>query len=159
MAYKLRHANLFDLLSISASRGKQRVLRLNPPYTLVQPEALLTGLLKSQIPLGFQWNFVYVYREGGRYPGLGAGSLTLAETRRVDDHDAGGPDKAPTYVWERLLEEVIRQAGEQGVIRLFAKLPEDEPQLHTFRMLGFTRFTDEEIWGNLYFGRSVSPER
>jgi hypothetical protein len=154
MAYRLRHANLFDLLSISASRSKRRVLRLNPPYTLVQPEALLTGLLKSQIPLGLRWNFVYVYREGGRILGW---VQARSHPRRRDEWTVtmlAGPDKAPTYVWERLLEEVIRQAGEQGVIRLFAKLPEDEPQLHTFRMLGFTHYTDEEIWGNLYFGRS-----
>ena len=50
MAYKTRRANLFDLFSISATRSKQRVLRLNPPYTLVQSESLLTDLRDSLAP-------------------------------------------------------------------------------------------------------------
>ena len=154
MAYTIRHANLFDLLSISASRGKQRVLRLNPPYTLVQPEALLTELLKSHFPLSGRWNFVFVYREGGRIWGW---MQARSHWHRRDEWTitmVAAPDKAPTYVAERLLEEVIREAGEHGVIRLFVKLPDDETQLHAFRTLGFTRYTSEEIWGNLYFSSS-----
>jgi hypothetical protein len=154
MAYKLRHANLFDLLSISASRGKQRVLRLNAPFTLVQPEALLTDLLKSQLPLIPRWNFIYVYREGGRLLGW---VQARSRWQRSDEWTItmlASADKAPAVVSERLLEEVIREAGERGVIRLFVKLPDDEPQLQAFRMLGFTHYTSEEIWGNLYFGPS-----
>src|SRR5438094_9990713 len=61
MTYTMRPATLPDLLNIVATRGRQRVLRLNPPYTLVQPEALLPDLLRSQIPVKPQANFVYTY--------------------------------------------------------------------------------------------------
>lgn len=154
MAYKTRHANLFDLLSISSSRSKQRVLRLNPPYTLVQPEALLTDLLRSQLPIKPRFNFVYVYRDAGRIQGW------VQARRRWQSRDEwtitilATADKAPAHVGERLIEEVVREAGEQGVIRVFAKIPNGERQLDAFRALGFTTYTHEEIWGNLYFGAS-----
>lgn len=154
MAYKTRHANLFDLLSISASRSKQRVLRLNPPYTLVQPEALLTDLLRSQLPIKPRFNLVYIYRDMGRVLGW------VQVRRRWQTRDEwtvtilSTADKAPPQVGERLIEEVVREAGEQGVIRVFAKLPQGERQLDAFRSLGFTTYTNEEIWGNLYFGSS-----
>src|SRR5450759_5307793 len=108
MAYMVRHANLFDLLSISASRGKQRVLRLNPPYSLVQPEALLTNLLRSQLPIRSRWDYVYVYRDGGRIVGW---LQARSRWQRPDEWTItllAAPDKAPRYVWERLLEEVIQ---------------------------------------------------
>ncbi|HST05150.1 MAG TPA: hypothetical protein VLQ48_10475 [Chloroflexia bacterium] len=154
MAYIVRHANVFDLLSISASRGKQRVLRLDPPYSLVQPEALLTNLLKSQLPLRSRWDYVYIYREGGRILGW---LQARSHWQRRDEWTIsllGAPDRVSAHIWERLLEDVIQAAGEQGVIRLFVKLPDDAPQLQTFRSLGFTLYTNEEIWGNLFFGPS-----
>ena len=154
MAYKTRRANLFDLFSISATRSKQRVLRLNPPYTLVQSESLLTDLLRSQIPFKPRFNFVYVYRDAGRIQGW------VQARRRWQSRDEwtitilSTADKAPAYVGERLIEEVVREAGEQGVIRVFAKVPDSERQLRAFRALGFTNYTHEEVWGNLYFGAS-----
>lgn len=156
MAYKTRHANMADLLSISARRGKQRVLRLNPPYTLVQPEALLTDLLQSQMPTRPRSNFVFIYKDNGRIQGW-------TQVRcRWQSHDEWTlttlalADKAPSQVPMRLLEEVIRAAGEEGIIRLFVKIPEGESQVATFRSLGFTEYTHEEIWGNLYFGASTT---
>ena len=156
MAYKMGHATLFDLLSISAGRGKQRVLRLNPPYTLVQPQALLTDLLRSQIPTRPRFNFVYVYRDGGRIQGWVQARCRWQRRDEWTITTLATADKAPGYVGEKLLEEVVREAGEQGVIRVFAKIADDEPQLDTFRALGFTLYTHEEIWGNLYFGASTT---
>ncbi len=156
MAYKMRHANLLDLLSISATRGKQRVLRLNPPYTLVQPQALLTDLLRSQLPIQPRFNFVYVYRDAGRTQGWIQARCRWQRRDEWTITTLSTNEKASPYVGERLLKELVREAGEQGVIRVFAKIPEDEPQLRTFRALGFTLYTNEEIWGNLYFGASTT---
>jgi hypothetical protein len=43
-------------------------------------------------------------------------------------------------------------------MRIFVKVPDGEPLMEEFRALGFTRYTNEHIWGNLYFGASgASP--
>ena len=151
MAYKMRHANLFDLFSIVATRSKQRVLRLNPPYTLVQPDALLPDLLRSQLPMKPRFNFVYVYSERGRVRGYVQARCRWQRRDEWTITTLAATDKVPDRVWERLLEEACRAAGEEGVIRLFVKVPKEEPQLRTFRGLGFTQYTSEEIWGKLYF--------
>jgi hypothetical protein len=156
MAQKMRHANLFDLLSISAKRGKQRVLRLNPPYTLVQPQALLTDLLRSQLPMKPRFNFVYVYRDAGRILGWVQARCRWQRRDEWTITTLATGDKAPPHVAERLVEQVVREAGEEGVIRVFVKVPDDAPQLSTFRSLGFAPYTHEEIWGSLYFGASTT---
>jgi hypothetical protein len=71
-------------------------------------------------------------------------------------------DKAPARVWEELIEATCRAAGEAGVTRVFVKVPHDEPRLALFHRLGFTRYANETIWGNLYFsssGPSDEPPR
>jgi len=151
MAHVMRPANLFDLLSIVALRRKQRVLRLNPPYTLVQPEALLPDLLRSQLPMKPRFNFVYVFSDHGRVQGYVQARCRWQRRDEWTITTLAATDRAPAHVWERLLEEVCRAAGEEGGIRLFVKVPKDEPQLNTFRSLGFTPFTSEEIWGRIYF--------
>jgi hypothetical protein len=156
LAYSTRHANLLDLLSISATRGKQRVLRLNPPYTLVQPQALLTDLLRSQLPIKPRFNFVYVYRDGGRLQGWVQARCRWQRRDEWTITTLATAEKAPAHVGERLLSELVREAGEEGVIRIFVKVPDGEPQLETFRGLGFTLYTHEEVWGNLYFGPSTT---
>jgi N-acetylglutamate synthase-like GNAT family acetyltransferase len=154
MGYKMRAANVFDLLSIFASRRRQRVLRLNPPYTLVIPDALMTDLLRSQIPVRPQVSFVYVCVDKGQVLGY---VQARCRWRRRDEWTITTlciTDKAPDHVWEDLLEAVIMAAAEEGVIRLFVKVPESEPYAEMFRGLGFTRYSSERVWGNLYFGQS-----
>jgi hypothetical protein len=151
---EMRAATLSDLLSIVATRRRQRVLRLNPPYTLVQPEALLPDLLRSQVPIRPQFNFVYVYADHGSVLGY---VQARCRWRRRDEWTIttlATTERAAEHIWEPLLEEVCRAAGEEGVIRIFAKIPKDEPRFQLFRNLGFTHYTNEFIWGNLYFAPS-----
>jgi hypothetical protein len=151
MSYKMRPATLIDLLSIVATRGRQRVLRLNPPYTLVQPEALLPDLLRSQVPVKPRLNFVYAYVEHGSVLGY---VQARCRWRRRDEWTIttlSTTERAPDMIWEALLEEVVRAAAEEGVIRLFVKIPMNEPMAAVFHRLGFTRYTNEQVWGNLYF--------
>src|SRR5438477_13197367 len=102
MTYKMRPATLSDLMSIAATRRRQRVLRLNPPYTLVQPEALLPDLLRSQIPVKPQVNFVYTYVDRGSDLGYVQARCrwrrrdewtitTLATTERAPDQGWAAP--------------------------------------------------------------------
>ncbi|MEO8288623.1 MAG: hypothetical protein ABI670_19570 [Chloroflexota bacterium] len=158
MAHVMRQANLFDLLSIAATRSKQRVLRLNPPYTLVQPDALFTDLVRSLLPMRPRVNFVYVYSVRGIVQGYVQARCRWQRRDEWTITTLAATDKAPDHVWERLLEEVCRAAGEEGVIRLFVKVPGDEFQLGTFRSLGFTPYTNEQMWGHLYVRSSKSDE-
>jgi hypothetical protein len=153
----MRPATLTDLVSIVATRGRQRILRLNPPYTLVQPEALLPDLLRSQIPVKPRVNFVYTYVDRGSVLGY---VQARCRWRRRDEWTIttlATTERAPDQVWEALLEEVCRAAGEEGVIRLFVKIPQDEPLVQLFHRLGFTRYTNEHVWGNLYFSPTGAP--
>jgi N-acetylglutamate synthase-like GNAT family acetyltransferase len=163
MAYKMRPATPFDLFSIVASRRRQRVLRLNPPYTLVMPDAMLHDLMRSQIPMKPRVSYVYVCVEDGQVLGY---VQARCRWRRRDEWTIttlSAADKAPDRVWETLLEGVCKAAGEEGVIRLFVKVPQDEPLVSLFRNFGFTHYTTEHVWGNLYFAqageRGKEPER
>lgn len=150
----MRPATFFDLLSIAANRRRQRVVRLNPPYTLVMPDAMMHDLLRSQIPMKPRISYVYVYVDGGGVIGY---VQARCRWRRRDEWTIttlSASDKAPERVWEALLEGVCEAAGEEGVIRIFAKVPEDEPLLDLFRSFGFTHYNSERVWGNLYFAQA-----
>jgi hypothetical protein len=157
MAHKLRPATLSDLLNIALSGRKQRVLRLNPPYTLVQPEAYLTDLLRSQVPLKPQFSFVYTYVDRGGVQGY---VQARCRWRRRDEWTIttlGSADKDPERIWEPLLEALVRAAGDEAVIRLFVKVAKDDSLIELFRKLGFTTYTNERMWGHLYFAPSGVP--
>jgi N-acetylglutamate synthase-like GNAT family acetyltransferase len=155
---QMRTATLPDLLSIAFGRARQRVLRLNPPYTLVQPEAMLPDLLRSQLPIRPQFNFVYVYRDRGGVQGYVQARCRWQRRDEWTITTLAATDKAPPDIWERLLERVVSEAGEEGVIRLFVKVPKDDPVVHTFRTLGFTVYSHENIWGRLYFTPNTGEE-
>src|SRR4029453_14891785 len=127
----MRHANLLDLFSIVATRRKQRVLRLNPPYTLVEPEALFSDLLQPQLPMKPPTNFVYVYSDKGMVQGYVQARCRWQRRDEWTIITLARLDKAPAVVWERLIEEVCRRAGEHEVTRVFVKVPRDERQLNT----------------------------
>ncbi len=157
MARTIRHATWRDLLSIVSTRRRQRVLRLNPPYSLVESDGLLRDLWRSQVPTTMKGSFVYTYVEWGVVLGY---VQAKPRWRRRDEWTIctlAQTDRAPENVLEGLLEDVCRSAGEQGVMRIFVKVPKDEASLEWFRRLGFTHYTNESIWGNLYFGPSSAP--
>src|SRR6476646_9713746 len=114
MAHTLRPATLTDLLKIATSRRRQRVLRLNPPYTLVQPEALLPDSLRSQVPLKPQFSFVYTYVDRSGVQGY---VQARCRWRRRDEWTIttlSSTNKDPERIWEPLLEALCRAAGDEG---------------------------------------------
>jgi hypothetical protein len=48
--------------------------------------------------------------------------------------------------WSKLLEHLVKDAGEKGVVRLFARLATDSPQLELFNQLGFHAYTHETLF-------------
>lgn len=141
-------------MSIVSSRHRQRVLRLNPPYSLVQPDGLSRDLLKSHMPALLRGSFVYAYLDRGAVLGYVQAKPRWQRRDEWTICTLALSDRAPDDALEGLLEEVCRSAGEQGVMRIFVKVPQDEPSLEWFRHLGFTHYTNELIWGKLYFGPS-----
>lgn len=110
-------------------------------------------------------NFLYVYVQHGSVLGYVHAQARWGRRDEWTITLLAALDRAPSYVPEALLEEVCRAAGEQGALRLFAKIPRDEPGVQLFRGLGFTHYTNEHIWGNLYVAadgvvsQAVEPQR
>lgn len=153
----LRHATLTDLLSINRFKRRQRILRLNPPYSLVQPDSHLRDLWRSQIPIKPKLSFVYVYVERGVV--LGYVQVRCHWTRQDEwtITTLGTVERAPSHVPEVLVEQICREAGERGVLRIFVKVPQNDASMELFKGTGFTHYTDENIWGNLYFAQTDAP--
>src|SRR5689334_16441996 len=138
-------------MQIVLTRPRQQIVRLNPPYTIIQPEPMFHDLVRSLNPLAGRRVYTAVYKENGRV-------LAYAQARcRWQRRDEWTVTTLGTMIpesddlWGMLLEEVVGQAGAHGIVRIFAKLVADDPRHAVFAQLGFTRFTNEDIWGNLYF--------
>jgi len=56
------------------------------------------------------------------------------------------PDDQSARTWHALLSSCTIRAGEHGVHRLYASLPEDGPELDIFRQFGFSLYTTETIY-------------
>lgn len=55
-------------------------------------------------------------------------------------------DEAGTALWSPLLERLCQEAGRQGVLRVFARLAEDEPLVDMFRRAGFVVYSRDLLW-------------
>lgn len=49
-------------------------------------------------------------------------------------------------IWRRLLEQLCFEAGERGTQRIFARLPEDGPEVEVFQQVGFSIYTREDVF-------------
>jgi hypothetical protein len=146
----IRNAGWTDILRILATRGQQQILRLNPPYTIIQPEAVVTDLIRAQNPAPRRRCHTLVYLENShvsaylqarcRWQRHDEWTITTLATTERDGHQ----------LWSLLLEEALRQAGERGITRVFTKVPVDDDRIELFRNLGFAVYSHERVWGNLY---------
>jgi len=63
-------------------------------------------------------------------------------------------------IWCNLLETLCLEAGEQGIQRIFARLPEDGPEVESFQQVGFSIYTREDIFRLVQIPYDLShPER
>ncbi|MEA2575374.1 MAG: hypothetical protein QOH93_2672 [Chloroflexia bacterium] len=149
----VREATPLDLLRIVATRRRQRILRLNPPYSLIQPQSLLSELFRSQVPFKYRAGCVLVYVDKGSVQGFVQARPRWGRGEEWAITTLATMDRAPYHVSEALLGAASQAAGEYGVLRLFVKVPGDESDLPQFQRLGFTHYTNEHIWGHLYFAQ------
>ncbi len=49
-------------------------------------------------------------------------------------------------IWSCLLEKLCLEAGERGIQRIFARLPEDGPEVEAFQQVGFSVYTREDVF-------------
>lgn len=149
----MREATPADLLRIVVSRRRYRILRLNPPYSLIQPQSLASELLRTQVPFRMRAGCVLVHVDKGAVQGFVQARPRWGRDDEWAVTTLATLDRAPSHAYEALLEAVSQAAGEYGVLRLFVKVPGDESDLPQFRRLGFTHYTNEHIWGHLYFAQ------
>jgi len=62
-------------------------------------------------------------------------------------------------IWYRLLEYLCFEAGEQGIHRIFARLPEDGPEVEAFQQVGFSVYTQEDVFHLMQVPSLRHPER
>jgi hypothetical protein len=147
----IRTAGWNQIMQIILGRTRQQVVHLNPPFTIIQPDTMLRDLVRGLNPLAGRRFYTAVYEEHGR---VVAYVQTRCRWQRRDEWTVttlGSMVPESDDLWAMLLEEVIGQAGAHGIVRVFAKLAADDPRQGVFHQLGFSQFTREEIWGNLYF--------
>ncbi|HVF99077.1 MAG TPA: hypothetical protein VND68_04510, partial [Chloroflexia bacterium] len=100
----VREATSLDLLRIVATRRRQRTLRLNPPYSLIQPQSISQELLRSQVPFKLRAGCVLVYVEKGTVQGFVQARPRWGREDEWAVTTLATTDRAPYHVSEALLE-------------------------------------------------------
>ncbi len=133
------------------SRLQNQGLLLNLEEALTQTYRPLLAALAGSLSLQRMGVFTYVcyeVEEGRRIAGF-------AQVRmRKDSSEANVIYLTPSLsvtgdaktIWCRLLERLCLRAGEQGIHRVFAHLPEDEPGVEAFQQVGFSVYTREDVF-------------
>lgn len=115
---------------------------------VLHPTVPVWDALLSQIPLDSYGAPTYVVR-GEDQPGFIQAHQGRSETEDYVTYLAPAlnqKDGTP-QTWRQLLEMLCRGEGEQGVQRIFAKLPaEAEAEVDVFRDVGFRVYTQEDVF-------------
>jgi len=138
--------------------------------TLTQPYRPLLAALVGYLPIEGIGAITYVcdeMEEGQRVEGF-------AQMRvRQDGSKADVVYLTPSpsaegdaeTIWCRLLEKLCLEAGEQGIHRIFAHLPEDEQEVEAFQQVGFSTYTREDIFRlvqippDLVHSKTIRPQQ
>src|ERR1700730_15139612 len=147
---KLRAASLLDLSRIEEMhRSADKSLHeTEPPAARLW--SLLSSTLSAFLPLS-QETLIYVAEENGKVVGFiqasgqplgldlrGARVLQVLNLQVAEESDS-------EEVATALVEHLSNQALERGALRLFVRLPERDPLLPAFRLLGFRQYATEVV--------------
>lgn len=147
---KLRAAGLLDLSRIEEMHrtSESRLSEAAPPAARLW--SLLSSTLSALLPLSLE-TLLYVAEDGGRVVGfiqasgqpigLDLGRARVLQVLNLQVADGGDPDD----VAQALVQHLCNQALERGVIRLFVRLPDQDPLLPAFRMQGFRQYATEQV--------------
>ena len=145
-------SKLFDVRHLLLiSKLQNQGMPLNSEEALTQTYRPLLAALVGCFPLQGTEVFTCVYDEVE-----GSRRITgFAQVRmRKDSAEADVIYLTPSLsaagdaktTWCRLLEKLFLEAGEQGIQRIFARLPEDGPEVEIFQQVGFSIYTQEDIF-------------
>jgi hypothetical protein len=152
-----------DFLLVSKLQNQGMLLNLEEALT--QPYRPLLEALVGCLPLQGIGVFTYVYDEmgGGRRMAGFAQARMRKESSEADVvYLTPSPSAAEDIItiWCRLLEKLCFEAGEQGIQRIFARPPEDGPEVEAFQQVGFSIYTREDIFRLVQMPSDLShPER
>lgn len=74
-------------------------------------------------------------------------AVTPEDTIESEEEDTAWPSISEAEVaWSKLLEHLVTDAGERGVMRIYAKLSEDSSEMDLFNQTGFHTFTHELLF-------------
>jgi hypothetical protein len=141
--------NVRDLFLVSKLQNQGMLLSLEGALT--QTYRPLLAALVGCIPLEGIGVFTYVCEEVGESRRMaGFGQVRM----RKESSEADVVYLAPSLsavenaktIWCRLLEKLCREAGEQGIQRIFARPPEDGPEVEAFQQVGFSIYTREDVF-------------
>lgn len=138
-----------DFLLVSKLQSQGMLLNLEEALT--QPYSPLLEALLGCLPLQGIGAFTYVCDEiegGRRMAGFAQARMRKGSSEADVVYLAPSPPVAEetVAVWCRLLENLCLAAGEQGIQRIFAHLPEDGPEVGAFQQVGFSIYTREDIF-------------
>jgi hypothetical protein len=141
--------NVRDLLLVSKLQNQGMLLSLEEALT--QTYRPLLAALVGCIPLEGMGVFTYVCDEVEKSRRMvGFGQVCMRKESSEADvvyltPSLSAVEDAKT-IWGRLLEGLCLEAGEQGIQRIFARLPEDGPEVEAFQQVGFSIYTREDVF-------------
>ncbi|MFQ6058771.1 MAG: hypothetical protein ACE5MB_07845 [Anaerolineae bacterium] len=142
----------FDFRDILLIRKLQRQgTQLDMERAVIQPYSPLAAALAAYLPFNDIGAATYVLdsvEKGRRVRGFAQvrGRRGRMESDVVYMAPALTSDEV-AVAWQRLLIHLCQVEGEQGVQRLFAKLPEEaEEEIEVFRRVGFGVYTQEHVF-------------
>ncbi len=153
--FGLRHSLLVYRLQHSAER-------LDMVHALTRPRSPLAIAVLGPIPWRTTGVVTYVLqmRQHGRRV-TGFAQMLKRPGRPESDMLALAPalggGKAAEDIWLRLLTRCAAEAGEHGVQRLFASVPEGGSEAEVLRQVGFVAYTQETVYRLVGEARMPGP--
>lgn len=152
-----------DLLLVSKLQNQGMLLNLEEALTKTYRPLLAT--LIGCLPLQGTGVFTYIcdeVEEGRRMAAFAQVRMRKESSEADVVYLTPSPSVAEEAItiWCRLLEHLCLEAGEQGIQRIFARLPEDGPEVEAFQQVGFSIYTREDIFRLVQIPSDLShPER
>lgn len=132
------------------NRLQQRGIAFNLEESLTQSYNPLRAALTAYFTVGELGALTYVMR-GNIGEGRREGFAQVRERRTRPETDVlfmapALTGEVDSDVWRHLLIYVCQRAGERGIERLFARLPEGGEEVHLFGQVGFSVYTREDVF-------------
>jgi hypothetical protein len=157
-----------DLLVVSRLQNQGMLLDLEEALT--QTYRPLLAALMGYLPIEGIGVFTYVCdesEESQRMKAFAQVRIRKAGSEAAMVYLTPSPSAAgdAQSIWCRLLEELCLEAGEQGIQRIFARLPEDGPEVEAFQHVGFSTYTREDVFRlaqippDLVHSKTIRPQQ